>query len=202
MLAAHLACRWSTLKTGMLEAMEPSFSALLMTSRRGSWHSIAISTRSASSPRMACVSPCSSACQWRAMRPRILTSPSPLTVPSDSSMCRCPYARDCSFVHAHDNSDSDTSSMKQVPGVSALPVRTLRPLPPASPSLASARPPRLPDAFFWLRRPALSRLPSFLRRSRWVSSLASGAGPSTAIMIVLRGRVTSTTRFSRTCSDL
>lgn len=30
-----------------------------------------------------------SSCQWRARRPRILTSPSPATEPSDTSMARC-----------------------------------------------------------------------------------------------------------------
>lgn len=51
--AAHASCRCITLKTGMVGASLPSFSALLMTYRRGWCAMSAMRMRSASSPTMA-----------------------------------------------------------------------------------------------------------------------------------------------------
>lgn len=44
-----------------------------------------------------------------------------MTVPSDTSICKCDHLYEEAREHAHDSSDRETSSMKRVPGVMALP---------------------------------------------------------------------------------
>mmetsp|Transcript_30607 Transcript_30607/g.78119 ORF Transcript_30607/g.78119 Transcript_30607/m.78119 type:complete len:249 (-) Transcript_30607:143-889(-) len=186
-LRVQAACSASTLNSGMSGAMARSpLSAVLATYRCGLALTHAMSTRSASSPTITCVSPSAAPAQCLSSRPRILTSPSPCTVASDSSILRCPYLRDASLVCDHAASDRVRSAMKRVPGVMASPLSAAA-LSPAAPACSASR----------------STLPlDFLRRSLCVSSLARGAGPSTASMTDARGLVASSTAFSRECSLL